>query len=106
MSMYSIGWVVIPAASSTAITPSSEALWASAGPCDEVADGVDALDVGAHRPVDLDQAVLGELDARRVQAQGLDVGAAAGGDDQPVHLARLVAVLEGAADAVARRRCR
>ena len=32
MSMYSIGWVSRPAASSTAMTPSSDALCASAGP--------------------------------------------------------------------------
>ena len=65
-------------------------------PVHEVADRVDALHVGAHRAVDLDQPVLGELDAGGVQAQRLDVGAAAGGDDQPVHLARLVAVGERA----------
>ena len=89
MSMYSIGWVSSPAASSTAITPSSEALWASAGPVDEVADRVHALDARAHRAVDLDQAVVGELDAGGVEAERLDVRAAAGGDHEPLDLARL-----------------
>src|SRR6201999_2597122 len=53
------------------------------GPGNQVADGVDALDVGAHGSVDLDEAVLGELDAGGLQAEGLDVGSAAGGGDQP-----------------------
>ncbi len=37
-----------------------------------------------------------ELDARLVEPEPLDVGAAAGGDDEPVDLARLAAVREGA----------
>ena len=96
MSMYSIGCVSSPAASSTAMTPSSDALWASAGPVHEVADRVDALDRGAQRAVDLDQPVVVELDAGLLEPEALDVGAAAGGDDEPVDLGLLVA--EGEAD--------
>ena len=61
---------------------------------DEVADRVDALGRRAQRAVDLDQAAVVELDAGRVEAERLDVGPAAGGDDQVVGLALLVAVGE------------
>ena len=60
----------------------------------EVADRVDALGGGAQRAVDVDQAAVVELDARRLEPEALDVGAAAGGDDEVVGLARLVAVGE------------
>src|SRR5581483_8451779 len=52
----------------------------------QVADGVHTGAAGALGAVDLDQSLLVELDARRVQAQALDVGPAAGGDRQVVGL--------------------
>ena len=61
---------------------------------DEVADRVDALDRRAQRAVDLDQAAVVELDARFVEPERLDVRPAAGGDDEVVDLAGLVAVGE------------
>ena len=54
-------------------------------PVHEVADRVDAVDARAHRAVDLESAVV-ELDARRVEAERLDVGRAAGRDHEPVDL--------------------
>ena len=57
------------------------------GAGDEVADGVDLGCDVLQRAVDLDQAALGELDAGGVEAEALDVRAAAGGDDEPVGLA-------------------
>ena len=74
MSMYSIGCVSSPAASSTAMMPSSEALWASAGPGTRSPIAQTPLARGAQRAVDLDQAVLVELDARLVEPEALDVG--------------------------------
>ena len=69
--------------------PSSEALCASAGPGDEVADRVDARRGGAQRAVDLAPGrCSSELDARLVQAEPVDVGAAAGGDHEVVDLGR------------------
>ena len=60
----------------------------------EVADRVDALGARAHRAVDLDQAALAELHARGVEPERLDVGAAPGGDHEPVGLARLIPIGE------------
>jgi hypothetical protein len=60
----------------------------------EVADRIDALDVRAERAVDVDHAAVVELDARLLEPEALDVGAAAGGDHEPVDLSGLVAVLE------------
>src|SRR4051794_27260177 len=65
------------------------------GAGDEVADRPDAGDAGLQRAVDLDEALLGELDADGVEPEALDVGAAAGGDDEPFGLAILVAVGAG-----------
>ena len=62
------------------------------GAGDEVADRVDARRRRAQRAVDLDEPVVVELDARLVEAEALDVGAAAGGDDEPVGLGLLAAV--------------
>src|SRR3954471_6342047 len=64
---------------------------------DEVADGPHAVGAGAQRAVDLDEPVLTRLDARLVEPEPLDVGAAAGGDDEPVGLAGLALEGEGAA---------
>ena len=58
---------------------------------DEIADRVDAVGRRAHAAVDLQQAALVDLDARVGQAEHVDVGAPAGGDDQPLDLAGLVA---------------
>ena len=57
------------------------------GAGDDVADGVDPVGAGAQRAVDLDEALLVALDARLVEPERLDVGTAAGGDDEPVGLA-------------------
>ena len=61
----------------------------------EVADRVDLVGRRAQAAVDLDQAVVGELDAGRLEAERLDVRPAARGDDEVVGLAALLAVLEG-----------
>ena len=75
--------------SSAAMMPSSEALWASAGPGDEVADRVHARARWcACAPSTLHEPALVELDAGLGQAEALDVGAAAGGDHQVVDLGR------------------
>ena len=58
------------------------------GAGDEVADRVDALDRRAQRAVDVDQAAVVELDARLLEPEPLDVGPAAGGDDEVVGLGR------------------
>src|SRR4051812_16033554 len=50
------------------------------GAAHEVADRVHALYAGAERAVDVDQAAVVELDAGLLEAEALDVGAAAGGD--------------------------
>ena len=56
---------------------------------DEVADRVHALACDVRiAPSTFDQALLVERDARLVEAQPLDVGPAAGGDDQVVDLGR------------------
>ena len=55
----------------------------------EVADRVDAGQRRAHRAVDRDVAVVGQRDARLLEAEPLDVGRAAGGDDEPVGARRL-----------------
>ena len=96
MSTYSIGCVSRPAASSTAMIPSSEALSASAGPrrgrrwptCPW-------RSCAARRPPR--SPVLAGLDAGLVEAETFDVGAAPGRDDEPVGLAGLALEGEGAA---------
>ena len=64
------------------------------GPGDDVPDGIDTGHAGAQRPVDLDQAPLGELDTGGLESQRVNVGTAAGGDDDVVGLTGLLAVLE------------
>ena len=61
---------------------------------DEVADRVDLRVRGPLVLVDLDLAVLLQLDPGLVEAEALDVGAAAAGDAEVVDLGRLVAVGE------------
>jgi hypothetical protein len=56
------------------------------GAGNEVADGVDPGSRRAHRAVDLDQAIFVQLNPGRIEAERCDVGAAAGGDDDPVGL--------------------
>ena len=89
MSMYSIGWVVHPGGVLDGDDALVGGLVRERGAGDEVADRVDARGAGAHRAVDLDQAALAELDAGRVEAEGFDVGAAPGGDHEPVSFAGL-----------------
>ena len=55
----------------------------------DVADGVDAVDVGAHVVVDVDRAAVGELDAGVLQAEALDAGTEADGHEDLVHGDRL-----------------
>ena len=64
------------------------------GAAHDVADRVDVLLRRALAAVDVDQPAVVELDAGRVEAERLDVRAAAGGDHEPVGLALLVAVGE------------
>ena len=82
--------------------PSSEALCASAGPATRSPIARRLRVRRAQRAVDVDEAVVVELDARLVEPEALDVGRAAGGDHEPVDLARLAAVLEGARSVVGR----
>ena len=84
-----------PAASSTAMMPSSEALCASAGPWTRSPIAYTPSTAVRRRAVDLDQAVVVELDAGVLEPERLDVRPAARGDDQPVDLGLLVAVGEG-----------
>ena len=67
-----------------------------------VADGEDLAVAGAQPPVDDDPA-RGVVDLRRLQAQAVDVGPAAGGDQQmgALDLPGLAAVLDAESDAVA-----
>src|SRR6476469_9103017 len=64
------------------------------GAVHEVADRPHALEARALLAVDVDEAARVELDAGLLEPEALDVGPAAGGDDQPVGLALLVAVGE------------
>ena len=79
-----------PTMCSTTAMPSSSALWASMGPRNDVADGVDAGDVRGVVGVDLDEALLVELDAQVGQAEAIGDGAAADGDED------LIAFLDAA----------
>src|SRR5829696_396201 len=56
------------------------------GSGDDVADGVDARDVGGEMGVGLDGAAAVELDAERVEAEPLRVGHTADGDEDHVRL--------------------
>ena len=62
-------------------------------PADDVADGVDVRLLGPHPAVDLDDAPVG-LDLRRLEADVLDVGGAAGRDEHQLgaQLGRLLAL--------------
>ena len=85
--------------------PSSEALCASAGPCDEIADRVDARArwcAARRRPCTRPRSSSSTPASSRPSA--VDVRAAAGGDHQVVDLGRLRAV--GEAHAGARRPAR
>ena len=61
-------------------------MWASIGPGDDVADGVDAGDVGAEMRIDDDAAAIVALDAGRIEPEPVGVGHAADRDQHDIGL--------------------
>ena len=74
---------------SATATPSSSALCASIGPAIDVADGVDAGDVGAEMRIDDDAAAIVLLHAGGFEAEPFGVRHAADRDQHDVGLERL-----------------
>ena len=76
--------------------PSSDALWASAGPATRSPIAHTCATEVRISPLTSISPRVVELDAGLLEPEALDVGPAAGGDDQPLGLGRLVAVGERA----------